>query len=162
MEMIVFHGATEVIKRPICSFGRARLDFGKGFYVTDIEEQAERWAIRQGLDRGKPGLVNVYRLDKEACIREARCRIFEAYDNDWLEFIIRCRKGYEPSADYDYIEGGIADDRVIDSINLYLQGFYSKEETLRRLSYHEPNNQICLLSQSLTDKHLHYDHTKQC
>ncbi len=151
-----------MVEHPICSFGRSRLDFGRGFYVTDMKGQAERWAIRQGLDRGKPSLVNVYRLDKEACIREARSRIFTAYDNDWLEFIVRCRRGYDPAADYDYVEGGIANDRVIDSINLYLQGFYSKEETLRRLSYHEPNNQICLLNQALTDKYLHYDHTEQC
>ena len=162
MGTIVFHGATEVVEHPICSFGRLRLDFGRGFYITDIREQAERWAIRQSLDRGKPGLVNVYRLDKEACLREGRCKIFTAYDNEWLEFIVRCRKGYDPAVDYDYIEGGIANDRVIDSINLYLQGFYSKEDTLRRLSYHEPNNQICLLNQTLTDKYLHYDHTEQC
>lgn len=30
------------------------------------------------------------------------------------------------------------------------------EYALKRLSEHQPNNQICLLSQELIDKYLHY------
>ncbi len=32
----VFHGATNVVKSPLCNIGRDNLDFGKGFYVTDM------------------------------------------------------------------------------------------------------------------------------
>ena len=42
----VYHGATETVESPICAFGRPRLYFGQGFYVTDIREQAIRWAKR--------------------------------------------------------------------------------------------------------------------
>lgn len=38
------------------------------------------------------------------------------------------------------------------------QGFYLT--ALRRLSEHQPNNQICMLSQELTDKYLVYDGTE--
>lgn len=44
--MIVFHGSTVVIKQPLVAAGRQRLDFGQGFYVTDIKQQAESWAER--------------------------------------------------------------------------------------------------------------------
>lgn len=36
----------------------------------------------------------------------------------------------------------------------------SSDVALKRLSMHQPNNQICLLNQSLTDKYLIYDGTE--
>lgn len=39
-KIVVYHGATQVIEQPICRLGRANLDFGQGFYVTDMREQA--------------------------------------------------------------------------------------------------------------------------
>lgn len=37
-----------------------------------------------------------------------------------------------PSANYDYIEGGIANDRVIDTVNLYISGLMSADVALAR------------------------------
>ena len=45
MKITVYHGGTERVDVPICRLGRENLDFGRGFYVTDIKEQACRWAI---------------------------------------------------------------------------------------------------------------------
>ena len=42
----VYHGGTEAINHPLVSAGREGLDFGKGFYVTLLREQAELWADR--------------------------------------------------------------------------------------------------------------------
>jgi hypothetical protein len=58
------------------------------------------------------------------------------------------------AAAYDYIEGGIANDRVIDTINLYIQGLVDSATALQQLAFYKPNNQICLLNQELTDKYL--------
>lgn len=41
--MIVYHGTTIVLKEPDVAFSKEYLDFGKGFYVTTYQEQAERW-----------------------------------------------------------------------------------------------------------------------
>ena len=43
---------------------------------------------------------------------------FDAYDKDWLDFIVDSRQGKQPWNGYDIIEGGVADDRVIDEVNL--------------------------------------------
>ena len=51
-EIIVYHGGTEIVEHPICKFGRLNLDFGKGFYVTDIRQQAIDWA-KQTANRRK-------------------------------------------------------------------------------------------------------------
>lgn len=32
-ELIVYHGGTEVVEKPVCHHGRPNLDFGQGFYV---------------------------------------------------------------------------------------------------------------------------------
>jgi hypothetical protein len=76
-----------------------------------------------------------------------------------LEFIVASRRGLDVASNYDYIEGGVANDRVVDTVNLYIAGLMDEETALRRLSEHRPNNQMCLLSQELTDKYLIFDGT---
>ena len=83
-----------------------------------------------------------------------------AYDREWLEFIVASRRGQKVADEYDYIEGGVANDRVVDTVNLYLLGLMHIETALGRLAQHQPNNQMCLLSQEITDKYLIYDGTE--
>jgi hypothetical protein len=102
-------------------------------------------------------VLNRYRLNREAILAEGRCKIFKAYDRDWLEFIVDSRQG-KPVADaYDYIEGGVANDRVVDTVNLYMAGLMDINTALTRLAQHQPNNQMCLLNQAITDKYLIFD-----
>jgi len=44
--MTLYHGATMRIEHPLCDFGRPGLDFGRGFYLSDLQEQAKLWAAR--------------------------------------------------------------------------------------------------------------------
>lgn len=44
--MKVYHGSTFCVDLPLASVCRDNLDFGKGFYVTDLKEQAVSWALR--------------------------------------------------------------------------------------------------------------------
>ena len=43
--MTVFHGSNMEIKNPAVSFSKNYLDFGKVFYVTTFQNQAEKWAL---------------------------------------------------------------------------------------------------------------------
>jgi hypothetical protein len=155
-KMIVYHGGTEIIKSPLTHVGRDNLDFGKGFYVTAIKEQAVRWAESIASRREQQAVVNCYELNRNAILSEARCKLFEAYDLEWLEFIAANRCGNSSVEIYDYIEGGVADDRVIDTINLYIAGLMDAQTALSRLSFFQPNNQICITNQSIIDKYLIY------
>ena len=159
--IIVYHGGTETIENPICKFGPKNLDFGQGFYVTNLREQAVTWANNMARNRKMPAVLNRYRLDREAILQNARCKIFKAYDKEWLEFIVGNRTGQELAKDYDYVEGGVANDRVVDTINLYIAGLMELSTALRELSKHQPNNQICILSQDLINKYLEYDGTEE-
>lgn len=154
--LTVYHGATDVVSSPICAFGRPRLDFGQGFYVTDIKEQAIRWAKTMSGKRSLPPVLNIYTLNRELILLEGKHNIFTSYDAEWLDFIVANRRGENLASEYDYIEGGIANDRVIDTVNLYIQGLIDSATALQQLAFYKPNNQICLINQSLTDKYLHY------
>lgn len=161
MSIIVFHGGTERIEKPIANAGRPNLDFGLGFYVTDVRSQAEDWAKKVANHRNKKPIVNNYELNRESIITEFKCKIFYDYDGEWLDFIVSSRLGKEPWKSYDYIEGGVADDRVVDTINLYMADLMTREKALERLSEHRPNNQMCLLSQELTNKYLRFNGTDE-
>lgn len=160
VKIIVYHGGIKVVDSPVCRLGRKNLDFGQGFYVTDIKEQAVKWAELTSQKRQAKAIVNRYILNKSLLLEQAKYKIFTAYDIEWLDFIVASRKGLNPAAEYDYIEGGVANDRVIDTVNLYMSSLMSAEVALQRLAMHQPNNQICLLNQSLTDKFLQYDGTE--
>ena len=160
-ELIVYHGSTQIVGHPICKFGRSNLDFGQGFYVTNIRSQAVEWAIRMGRNRQLTPVLNRYRLNREAFIAEGRSLLFEHYDEAWLRFIVASRSEQNPAKDYDYIEGGVANDRVVDTVNFYMQGLMTLETALARLSEHQPNNQMCLLNQRMTDKYLLFDGTEE-
>jgi len=41
--MILYHGSLEIIKEPNPFLGRKNVDFGQGFYLSDLREQAVRW-----------------------------------------------------------------------------------------------------------------------
>ena len=51
--MIVYHGSTEIIKKPDVIHSKKYLDFGMGFYITSFENQAEKWAVRKGMRQEK-------------------------------------------------------------------------------------------------------------
>ena len=159
--LTVYHGSTEKVETPICRFGRKNLDFGQGFYVTDIREQAVTWANNMARNRNMPPLLNRYYLDREAVLKHAKCKIFKAYDEEWLTFIIGNRSGEDLAKEYDYVEGGVANDRVIDTVNLYMAGLIDATSALRELSRHRPNNQICILNQDIVNNYLIYDGTEE-
>lgn len=160
-EIFVYHGGTEQIENPICKFGRKSLDFGQGFYVTDILDQAITWGENIALARNKAVVVNRYKLNREEILNNYRCKIFQSYDKEWLEFIVGNRTGQNTAAEFDYVEGGVANDRVIDTINLYISGLMDLNTALGELSKHQPNNQICILNQEIINKHLVFDGTEQ-
>ena len=154
--MILYHGGTEAVMQPDCKKGRPDLDFGQGFYVTLLLDQAEGFARRKARDRKSKPVISVYEFDYEAAIKDCAYLNFEFYDEAWLDFVVDSRSGLKPWIDYDIVEGGVANDRVIDTVELYAIGILDKASALGRLSEHQPNHQICILSQAILDKYLKF------
>ena len=60
--MKLYHSSNKPITRPETRYSRDYLDFGKGFYLTTLKDQAEKYATRF-LRRGQDAWLNVYELD---------------------------------------------------------------------------------------------------
>ncbi len=157
---IVFHGSYIEVKKPDLTFSRANLDFGKGFYVTTDHEQATRWA-RRWLRRGHKAIVNSY-IYSDELIEELNLKFkgFPFYDNEWLHFVADNRKGIANN-DYDIICGGIANDKVFNTLELFFDGLIPESAALDRLKLEKPNSQICIRTQHLIESLLHFDSSEE-
>ena len=60
-KQILYHGSNVIVEHPLVSIGRKDLDFGPGFYLTPLFEQASKWAVRiKTIRRAKQAIVNTY------------------------------------------------------------------------------------------------------
>ena len=98
----------------------------------------------------------LYHGGTEAVIQDCQCLKFDFYDEAWLDFVVASRNGMKPWAQYDVVEGGVANDRVIDTVELYTIGILDKVSALGKLSEHQPNHQVCILNQAILDKYLKF------
>ncbi len=85
--MILYHGSYMEIKKPDITFSRDNVDFGKGFYVTPIYEQAKKWAARFKRKKGA-SIVTTYEL--EDSILDSNIYIKKL--NLICSFVLRIRK----------------------------------------------------------------------
>ena len=154
--IIVYHGSAIEVSKPLVALSRPNLDFGQGFYVTDLRQQAERWASRIATRRLANPVLNIYEFDVDVVETEYRYLKFASYDKAWLDFIVANRKGKMLWKGFDVVEGGVANDNVIDTVEDYIRGRMSAEAALVELSKHKPNNQFCILNQEIIDKYLHF------
>ena len=138
--MILDHGSCLEITKPDLVHSRLNVDFGRGFYVTPLHEQAAKWCGKYKR-RGKDGIISWYEYDEG---REGELKIlkFDSYSEEWLDFILNCR-GENDSTDYDLVVGGVANDKVFNTVELFFDGLIDKTEAIKRLRYEKPNLQIC-------------------
>lgn len=124
--MIVYHGSNMIVNHPDVSHSFRDLDFGRGFYVTTIMEQAERWAKRKALF--------------------AR--------NSWIDFVCQCRDGSQEYRQYDIIIGKVANDKVFRVVDLYNSGIWDKERALKEIRVYPGYDQIAFITQKAIDQAL--------
>ena len=146
--MILYHGSLEIIKEPSPFLGRKNVDFGQGFYLSDLREQAVRWLNRRKrTNPQKKGILNIYEYTENANLKIKR---FNGYCEEWLDFVILNRTSGNISQDmnYDIVIGNVADDEVIVAVDNYVESLAKGRATgntklalLDELSFAHPNNQ---------------------
>ena len=155
--MILYHSSDVSVIRPDIIHSRDYLDFGKGFYLTSIHIQAVRYAQRF-LRRQREAWLNTYEFN----FNPSGWKIlnFSKKKKNWLDFVANCRAGKDIT-DFDLIIGGIANDKVIQTLDRYFDGELSEIETLGLLKYEKPNVQYCIRSQRMLDECLKHIESKQ-
>ena len=111
--MILYHGSSIAVENPDLLHTRKRLDFGQGFYTTPFYEQAVSWS-RRFLVKCGSAVVSSY--DFEYVSNGWGILEFAEYGADWLNFIMDCRNGKPISENWDLIIGGVANDKVFDTV----------------------------------------------
>lgn len=152
MTVSLYHGSYCEVPKPLTNVGRRELDFGPGFYVTRLREQAERWAKRVCVVRNlTTPILSRYDFDDSLILDGTRRLVLENYDREWLDFITASRRGEQPWANYDIIEGGVANDQVIDTVEDYFSGRITAEQAIGQLRFATPTHQMCILAQNIAD-----------
>lgn len=152
--MRLYHGSSLAIPTPDLTYSRTNVDFGRGFYTTPIYEQAVSWCMRFKR-RGKDGVISRYEFD-ETAYNTLKVLRFETYSEEWLDFILSCRSGKDRSS-YDIVAGGVANDKVFNTVELYFEHLIDKAEAIKRLRYEKPNLQICFRTTSALEGYLRFE-----
>lgn len=139
--MRLYHGSTTEIRCPDLEHSKSRIDFGRGFYLTQDPKMACKWAA----GKRENSVMNVYDLQTHG-LRVKRFGLTP----EWLLYI-SSNRGYS-SAKYhedglDVIIGPTADDRLYDTLTDFWKGSISQEQTLRYLDVAGFAEQIALKSE---------------
>ncbi|WP_290380625.1 DUF3990 domain-containing protein [uncultured Duncaniella sp.] len=159
----LYHGSYIAVPSPLVGLGRKKVDFGQGFYLTNLHNQAKAWAetIAERKGRNTKPIVSAYTLDYSSVKNGGfRVKVFDSYNLEWLEYVIDCRRGGEMQKQYDIVEGGVANDNVIDTVEDYENGIITAEQALGQLRYKRINHQICILNQEIIDKFLTFKNSE--
>lgn len=143
--MILYHGTYTDIQSIDISQCMPYKDFGQGFYLTDIEQQAENMAIRKSrfVPNSSPYILK-YQFDEQHLTNGVlQVKIFKNPTEEWAQFIIANR--YNPKNNiihnYDIVIGPIADDGVALQIGLFKDGFIDLAALTKALEYKKLNKQ---------------------
>lgn len=131
--MEIYHGSSVCVNKPKILTNGHYKDFGYGFYCTNFERQAQKWA----LTRKKNHIVNVYSYSEDDNLNICK---FPEMTEVWLDFIVDCRSGKEH--DFDIVEGPMADDTIWDYIEDYVAGTITREAFWVLVKFKYPTHQI--------------------
>ena len=145
----LYHGSNVEVKKGDFSKSREDIDFGVGFYLTEDERMAKKWACNK-----VTSVLNRYSINLEG-LNTYKFNL----DEEWLLYIKANRlqeDGYEEIvskySQYDVLVGPTADDKLFDTIQLYLDGYISAEQTVQFLNVAGYSNQVVLKTDKALDK----------
>ena len=153
--MIVYHGSCEIIDKPDVLHSYRNLDFGKGFYVTSILGQAERWARRKADITGGKAIVNQYCMIDDS--RDFNVKTFSYDLVEWIDFVCDCRDGKTIYKKYDIIIEKVANDKVFRVVDMYKSGIWDRERAIKEIRVYNNYDQIAFISQRAIDELLRFE-----
>ncbi len=142
----LYHGSSVAIEAIDLSKSLVDKDFGKGFYLTDIESQAMAMAQRRVriMGTGEP-VVTVFEFD-DTCPQgsELNIKVFpDEVSAEWAEFVNANRNALQTgfTHPFDIVIGPVADDGVAYQLERYNEGAIDIETLARELAYRKLNRQ---------------------
>ena len=137
--MKLYHGTNTDFQEIRLDKSRVGKDFGYGFYLTPDQQVAARQAERKLLQYGVGAKVVQCYFCNEVKFQSLKVLRFDAYTEEWANFILLNRQHKERNSlhDYDIVIGPIADDTVGFQIRRYTEGIITKAQFLEEIKYHQ-------------------------
>ena len=136
-KQVVYHGSYLKISQPKIIKGKYTKDFGTGFYLTILEEQAKKWALKYDTP-----VINKYEYNEK---KGLKIKNFPVMTEEWLDFIINCRNGVKH--DYDIVIGAMADDQVYNYFTDLISGEITRSAFWELAKFRHPTHQIALCTE---------------
>lgn len=158
--IVIYHGSTKIIEKPVFGVGNPKNDYGLGFYCTENLELAKEWASTEQRD----GFVNSYEIDLEGLdILHLNQKPYHILN--WLSILLKNRTfvlsqglpteakqyllnhflpDYKP---YNIIIGYRADDSYFSFANAFLNNTISLEQLRKAMFLGNLGEQIVLKSE---------------
>ena len=135
--MKVYHGGYMVVEIPVMVKSRFPKDFGDGFYCTELEQQAIRWASRYDT-----AVVSEYEYTPN---ENLNLLVFKEMTEEWLDFIVGCRSGGKHP--FDIVIGAMANDQIYNYISDFMDGVLTREQFWVLAKFKHPTHQICFCNE---------------
>ncbi|MDD6317697.1 MAG: DUF3990 domain-containing protein [Succinatimonas hippei] len=149
--MIVYHGSDVVVDHPDIKHSFRDLDFGRGFYVTTIKDQAEKWAKRKALFSKASGQAVLSIFEMKEDLKGFVYKDFGDDIDSWIDFVCKCRDGDPGYKAFDLIKGKVADDRVYRVVDMYHSGVWDKARALEEIRIYPTYDQIAFITQTAVE-----------
>jgi hypothetical protein len=134
----IYHGSNVAVESPQIIISGYYKDFGFGFYCTNIEKQAKKWALtKQG-----SSIISVFNYKITAGLKVLS---FPEMTDEWLDFVVECRRGIKH--EYDIVEGPMADDQIWDYVEDFMDGNITREAFWVLAKFKYPTHQIVFCTQ---------------
>lgn len=163
-KIIVYHGSSKIIEKPVFGMGNPNNDYGLGFYCTESEELAKEWACSAESD----GYANKYSLDLTG-LSVLSLTNGEYNILNWL-FVLLENRQFRISGDiatqakeyifknfavdyksYDVIKGYRADDAYFSFANAFLNNTISVSQLEKAMVLGKLGEQVVAISQKAFD-----------
>ena len=154
MTITVYHGSDCEVQEPLANIGRKNLEFGQGFYLTNMKTDADSWAKKVADNKGgnSKAIVSVYNFDYfRAKNIGYRFNEFETYNIEWLKFIVECRNGLDVNSRYDVVVAAGVYNEVDDIVENYEKGNITAEQAAEQLRCKDVKHRICILNQEIIE-----------
>jgi hypothetical protein len=140
--MKLYHGSNRDFTIVDLAKSKDNRDFGKGFYLTTLQNQAKDWAETL-FDRYGGDGVFVYEFEFEIA-EDLTFKKFDGLAEEWLNFVKdnRVKGGLQHS--FDVIQGVVANDRTNRTLALFVEGIYTAKIAMKKLYRNKLNDQISI------------------
>ena len=140
--MKLYHGSNCDFTKVDLSKSKDRRDFGKGFYLTTLPNQAKDWAETL-FDRYGGDGVFVYEFEFEIN-DNLTLKKFDGLTEEWLNFIKENRIKGGLQHDFDAVQGVVANDKTNRTLALFVEGIYTVKQAMKKLRGNKLNDQISI------------------